>query len=281
MNPSSLKKAVLRLGALVLASWMVTHVYGCSEAMRLAKEYGHVRKGAINAPEVRIMTAEGAEKLIPYLHRVPDLYRVGIFTVALTPDQLRDISKLRSVDRLAIGGELTDEDVAMLSGMTWVDALDLSYNPITDEALDHIAKMKSIRVLRLVGTKIEGHNLGVLGQLNHLEQIDLGVTSVNDQTVGELKKLPRLREVSLSNTNISAEGLMQLADLHWLQQVALPEERVYGKATHKEMPQHRERVQRIWSQFNALKRKKYQESKDRGEDVPDEFVSPFPDKLWE
>ncbi|WP_442484489.1 leucine-rich repeat domain-containing protein [Aeoliella sp. SH292] len=274
-------KAGFAVVATLFAGWTVTHLAARNEAMQLAKEYGHVRKGAINAPEVRIMTAEGAEYLVPALAHVPDLYKVSIYSVPLTPDQLAEISKLRHVDTLTIGAELTDDDVALLSKMTWVEDLDLSYNPLTDKSLEYIGKMKDLKALRLAQTKIDGNGLGQLQDLPHLRKLHLSGTKIDDKALDELAKITSIEEISLTNTAVSAEGLMKLTSLHRLRLLAFPEEQVFGDSSHDNLTQFKEAKWKFIAEFNELKRQRYDAAVADGLDVPDQFVSPFPEKRLE
>lgn len=266
----------------VLATaWGVMQFQARNEAMRLAKEYGQVRDESFNAPEVRITTVEGAKELIPHLANVPDLYKVGIYNVPLTQDQLREISELDNVDVLHLGKcDLTDEDVSLLSGMSRIEHLSVSANSLTDKAFESIAEMKNLQKLDMSRTEVDGHLLGKLQSLPHLWQIRLSGTKVSDETVGELTKLRKLREISLNGTDVSADGVKKLAQLHWLQQVAIPEERVFGEATHENIETFKDTKWKFIAEFNELKRQRYQEAVAEGLDVPDRFVSPFPTKRW-
>lgn len=276
----SWKVGVAAIG-IILAGVAATEIAARNKAMELAKEYGHVRKKATNAPEVRITTTEGAKKLIPHLAHVPDLYKVGIYAVPLTSDQLTEINKLSGVDTLHLAGcDLTDEHVALLSEMSWLETLDISGNPITDKSLVSIGKLTRLKKLDLSQTAIDGHLLGELHGLSNLWRIRLTGTSVSDETVGELTQIRKLRELSLNGTEVSADGLKLLANLHWLQLLALPEERVFGKSTRENITQRKEAKWKFIAEFNELKRKAYQEASAEGLEIPDRFVSPFPEKRW-
>lgn len=267
------------LVATLFAGWAAAEFATRYRAMQLAQEYGHVRSGAINAPEVRITTVEGAEKLIPHLDNVPDLYKVGVYAVPLKADQLIEISKLHNVDTLHLGAcSLSDQEVEILAEMPHLIYLDISGNPLTDKALKSIAKIESLEQLDLSKTDVEGHLLGELQNLPRLRVIRLANTKVNDSTLDELAKVTSIEDVSLTNTEISAVGLMELASLHRLRLLALPEERIYGNASHDNISQFKEAKWKFMAEFNELKREKYKEAIAEGLEVPDRFVSPFPEK---
>lgn len=265
--------------AVILVAWGATELAARKKAMGLAKEYGYVRDSAINAPEVRIMTEEGASELIPHLHNVPDLYKVGIFAVPLKSDQMKELSQLDDLEVLHLAGcDLSDDDVALLIGMPKLRFLDVSSNPLSDDALKSIAKLSGLEELDISRTDVDGHLLGELQNISRLRKIRLAGTKIDDSTLEELAKVRSLEDISLTHTEISAEGLMKLAPLHRLRLLAIPGERIYGKATHDNMAEHEEAVLAFWSEFNATKRKAYQEAVANGDDVPDQFVSPFSEK---
>jgi Leucine-rich repeat (LRR) protein len=92
-----------------------------------------------------------------------------------------------------------------------LEHLDLSSNRITDDAIEHIAKIgANLKYLGLKGTGITSQALCVLaGTVPNLTSLSLSHTKIDDSALAYISMMPLLRTVDLSHTSI--KGLLLLA----------------------------------------------------------------------
>ncbi|NQT36640.1 MAG: hypothetical protein HQ581_04075 [Planctomycetes bacterium] len=112
-------------------------------------------------------------------------------------DQLiNDLAALPKVVHIDLGNtQVTTEQLAQLTGLSELASLVLSNTPTDDDGLAHVAEIKDVEALHLVGC-----------------------TGVTNEGLVHLKKMP-LKVLDLSRTSVDDEGLKHLADfdeVHWL-----------------------------------------------------------------
>jgi hypothetical protein len=187
---------------------------------------------------------------------------------ALTPRQLASYQVLRAVDRVGgyvwmheVGSErvlqisliqtaVTDEDLAILRGLTAPlelclqqtrvterglsylkglplrGELNLSYTRVTDAGLAHLKGATGLRQLSLEGTQITDSGLAHLSGLANLQALRLRSTKVTDGGLAHLTGLTKLQGLGLDNTRVTDAGLAQLKGLTSLEYLSLANTRV-------------------------------------------------------
>ncbi|MCC9607021.1 hypothetical protein LOC68_14935 [Blastopirellula sp. JC732] len=144
---------------------------------------------------------------------------------------------------------LTDQELAIVDGLPHLEVLDLRGAPITDQALvhtenlpnlrelylggsiitdveqtlfrttitdaaiPHITKLKTLRVLSLARTGITDAGIAPLSELPNLESLYLVDVQVTDDAIEDLAKLKSLKHLYLHETPITAEGVKRLQEL--------------------------------------------------------------------
>src|SRR5262245_23361646 len=83
----------------------------------------------------------------------------------------------------------------------------------TDEALKGLNKLKRLRRLGIVSTKVTDAGLKELKGLKELQHLNLAFTPVTDTGLKELKGLAKLQELLLEGTHVTGEALAQLRGL--------------------------------------------------------------------
>lgn len=81
---------------------------------------------------------------------------------------------------------------------------------VTDDDLQHLRRLVSLRILDLLGTSVEGHGLRQLKDSTLLEYIALHAARTTDSIVDPLLDFPRLKEIHLSETKVSDDGIRRL-----------------------------------------------------------------------
>ncbi|MCA1612839.1 MAG: hypothetical protein LC800_01545 [Acidobacteria bacterium] len=135
----------------------------------------------------------------------------------------------------------TDDALAHLRGLTWIEWLDLASSNVTGTGLVHLAGMRLLEQLDLWGTDLTAEGLAHLPELPHLrrltlslnleltasglehlvgrvpvlEELDVHSNDIGDDAVPHLRRLTCLRELDVRYTGIGRDGVKEL-------QAALP-----------------------------------------------------------
>lgn len=142
------------------------------------------------------------------------------------------LAKLRSLRSLRLdGGELTADDFRLLGQLWKIEELHLRPKAeIRPENAAAIARMTTLRVLRLDRTQISAPALQELTKLSHLEELTVDSSSFDPSTGERLRELqlddeaaqaiasfPRLRQLMLFATQITDDGMATLIGLSRLE----------------------------------------------------------------
>jgi Leucine-rich repeat (LRR) protein len=143
-------------------------------------------------------------------------------------DDFQLIAKLTGLKRVAVSKtHVTNDGPLLLRSQPQLESLDLSSNPLlTDEVVDRIRHLKTLRSLDLSDTALTGEGLSKLAALPHLERLVLAGTQMTDSALYELGDLAHLKELDLSRTEISGTGFARLMSLPTLEVLKLAEAHV-------------------------------------------------------
>lgn len=136
-----------------------------------------------------------------------------------------------------VNGDVSDEDLALVSGVTTLRKLELTSSKLDasalrhisgmsdlytlhlsgtnvgDEALEHVSKLPNLGILSLNQTKVTDNGLKQLQNLVKLERLLLDGTAVTDAGLAHLAKMAQLKELSLQHLPVTDQGLLKLAGL--------------------------------------------------------------------
>lgn len=172
---------------------------------------------------------------------------------AATAENLKPLAAFTALRSLTLDGvPLSDSDLEILTTFKGpLASLNLRNCKITDAALDHLAKIPTLRAIRLSGESGDSSltdeglakltalkSLKVLA-LDHLwigtagidslttvstiEELYLSNTLIDDSTLEVLQKFPALKKLRLSQTQISNDGLKHLVACRQLEELDLSE----------------------------------------------------------
>jgi Leucine-rich repeat (LRR) protein len=119
------------------------------------------------------------------------------------------------VSYITAQSKITAEQLAPLKDLTRLANLNLRGLEIGDDALAHIAGLKSLVKLHLEKTKITDKGLEQLKGLENLEYLNLYGTEITDAGLVHLEGLKKLKSLYLWQTKVTDEGVKKL-------QAALP-----------------------------------------------------------
>ncbi|CAL4910851.1 unnamed protein product [Urochloa decumbens] len=99
-------------------------------------------------------------------------------------------------------------NLSFIEKMENLEHLDLSSNRITDDTIEHIAKVgTNLKYLSLKGTGITSQALCVLaGTVPNLTSLSLSHTHIGDSALAYISMMPLLRTIDLSHTSIKGFG---------------------------------------------------------------------------
>jgi hypothetical protein len=98
-------------------------------------------------------------------------------------------------------------------------AIDVANTPFSDEEMQYLDQLPTLRELHLAGTLITDSGMAHVARLPQLEELYLAKTSVGDAGLAHISGLVRLRAINLYGTQITTAGLehlMGLAELRLL-----------------------------------------------------------------
>jgi len=114
---------------------------------------------------------------------------------------------------------VTDEGLECISHMTSLRGLHLWFVGITDEGLVHLSRMKDLRELDLLCEEVTGVGLEHLRGCSRLERLLLGSLKLDDRGLEAIGNLKGLRGLHIIGPQVTGAGMVHVArlkDLQWL-----------------------------------------------------------------
>jgi hypothetical protein len=129
---------------------------------------------------------------------------------------------LQGLRSLGLSGlEVDDSLLKYLNNAVNLEVLAVPYTTITDDTLEKIPDIRTLRRLDLTGTKVTDAGLPYAGKLIALEDLQLGGTVISNDGLKHLQHHPSLSYLNLVSTNITDEGLAHISSIRNLKSLAL------------------------------------------------------------
>lgn len=128
-------------------------------------------------------------------------------------DLLPDICRLSNLEKLIVGGDVSDAGTKHLSrckNLTHFIACDAE---ITDKTLRVLGEVRSLRYLDLAATKITNDGLKHLAPLTELEQLHLWGKEIADDAMPHISLLKGLKQLHIQHCSVTTEGLHHVTKL--------------------------------------------------------------------
>ena len=135
--------------------------------------------GLPNLERVSLWKTKVTDAGMAHLARSTNLRVLDLHHTRVGDAGLKRLAGLTRLEKLSVGG-VTGAGLAHLQGMTELEELGLR-GSITDADLARLAPLKSLRVLNLCDTDVEGRGLEHLKGLANLEFVHLENVSLTDQ----------------------------------------------------------------------------------------------------
>ncbi|MBC8873467.1 MAG: hypothetical protein H8E44_28855 [Planctomycetes bacterium] len=106
---------------------------------------------------------------------------------------------------------LTKEKIELLRGIKGLEALDLSYNHLSQDAIATVGELIDLKALILSGTDLSDATIGALRRLKKLEVLHIEDNAqLSVKGLAQLDTLPKLRLVRAGNTSVTAKDIPSL-----------------------------------------------------------------------
>lgn len=159
----------------------------------------------------------------------------GKIIAATTSDKFTDADfavlakHLGDVQALTVRSPITDEGLQYLAGLKSLRRLDLSgQQQVHGSGLAQLTGLSNLEEINLSKTGVTNAGLAHLGGFSSLQNVNLAQTSIGDAGVAHLQGLRNLRKVSLAGTKVSDAGLTHLKRLTKLDELTLKQTPING-----------------------------------------------------
>jgi Leucine-rich repeat (LRR) protein len=115
---------------------------------------------------------------------------------------------------------ITDDALQHLAKIKSLEDLCLTNNAITDRGIEYLKGME-LMTLRLNETDVTDACLDSLVELKSLRVLDLDDCNITDQGIAKFVDIPTLQFVNLENLEVTLAGLSRLADLYELRMLRI------------------------------------------------------------
>lgn len=161
-----------------------------------------------------------------------DIQILDVDGSVLTHAGMKHICKMNGLRKLVLEGtDVDDHDLELVARrMPALQELKIGYTRVTDNALDAVAKMRSLRKLSLQRNKISSAGVARLADSPGLSELSLKETKVDDDVFAALTKCKRLTALNLAKTKISDKGVSALLSMRTLRKLDLSENKISDAA---------------------------------------------------
>lgn len=140
----------------------------------------------------------------------------------LTSGVMAHLRAMKHLTRIELDAMLLEpEDLYALQGLDCLEAVSFAKTNVTDDGINYLVPLKSLKQLNLQDTKITDGSLALLGEMKQLTSLEFGKTKITDGGLARLSGLTALKTLGLSGTKVSDAGLAALRELTQLERLNL------------------------------------------------------------
>lgn len=177
--------------------------------------------GAVTVLDV--VAADLKDSDLELLKGLPSLVDIDLAKSSITDEGLAFLASFPKLKALGLQrcNLVTDAGLKHLESVPNLERLYLLYTLIGNDGMEHVAKLKKLRVLDLRGSKVSNAGLEKLRDHPSLVDIKLRASSIDDEALPFLASMKKLRSIEAEDTTIVGTELGQLAVLTDLQKLNL------------------------------------------------------------
>jgi internalin A len=134
---------------------------------------------------------------------------------------LAPLANLRQLQELQLSGvRFSKEGTQYLALLQQLEQLSV-YGELTDDALEPIGRIKSLKILLLDSQQISDIGIAHLSALRNLQDFYLNRSAIDDRGLESLAAIPSLKSVYIGNSKITDDGIPYLLRLPELERIDL------------------------------------------------------------
>jgi len=138
------------------------------------------------------------------------LRRLYIYDINLAGDKLQWLASLAKLEALSLQRTGIDASIVGNIKAPGLVVLNLSGNPVGNDVLEAVARIKELEVLALADTKVTGQGLEKLRGMPRLNELNLMRCGVYDQDIEVFLSMPNLRIVYAEGCPLSDYGIQNV-----------------------------------------------------------------------
>jgi hypothetical protein len=164
-----------------------------------------------NLYELRLDTTDVTDRGMESLKSMSDLVDLNIGRTLISASGLSALKSMTSLQRLVVGwNKLTDDSMANVEELKLI-FLSIGASGLSDKALEHVAKVKTLRSLEVFDNKkITNKGVAYLVDLPILQNLSLNGTSVDMRALPSFKKMKKLTHLVLDSRNFQPADIVAL-----------------------------------------------------------------------
>ena len=147
---------------------------------------------------------------VAHLKGCPEMKRLYIYDINLAGDKLQWLEALTRLEALSLQRTGVDASVMESIKSSNLSVLNLSGNPIGDELLDAVARIRELEVLALADTRVTGPGLEKLRGMHWLNQLNLMRCNIQDRDIEVFLSMPNLRIVYAEGSPLTNFGIQNI-----------------------------------------------------------------------
>lgn len=157
------------------------------------------------------------------LEGLPNLRALGLSNTRVSVAALQKLTKLSGLQLLFLEGTVVNGAVLDSLSQLPLVHIDLGRTRITGADLRHLAKIKTLRSIRLYACAgVQGNALRVLKDLPNLTDLEVSFNGyIQDGTVEVLAEFPALERLNLQKTNVTSKAMPTFAKMKKLKRLQL------------------------------------------------------------
>jgi Leucine-rich repeat (LRR) protein len=168
------------------------------------------------------------DKCMPHIAHLTGLKVLYLANTAISAEGLKFIKGLKSLERLSISKQLTDDGLAEIAQLPSLNALYINESRLTDAGLVHLAELKSLEELDIGNGRMSNAGLAHLAKLGSLRYLMLAGKNFTDDGLIYIKDIPSIKILHFGAlSHLTDKALVHLANvttlerlsLHWVEKI--------------------------------------------------------------
>ena len=145
-----------------------------------------------------------------HLKGCPELRRLYIYDINLAGDKLQWLTALTKLEALSLQRTGINASIMENIKAPGLVVLNLSGNPVGDDALEAAARIKELEVLALADTNVTGPGLEKLRGMRRLNELNLMRCKIEDNDIDVFLSMPNLRIVYAEGCPLTSYGIQSV-----------------------------------------------------------------------